>query len=133
MRNLTTVSPSSSIGLPISQQMGNCVSSQSQAGVAEKQAAANRGRNIVAFRKVNYIDQHNCIYLSIWIQRRWPSIETSDDTCQIGRGFCASAIPLALQPRKPLRIDYQESILTSFGQLSTPSTLLRNRVENIIV
>lgn len=32
--------------------MGNCVSSQSQAGVVEKQAASIRGRSIVAIRKV---------------------------------------------------------------------------------
>ena len=34
------------------QQMGNCVSSQSQAGVVEKQAATSRGRSIVSIRKV---------------------------------------------------------------------------------
>ncbi len=36
------------------QQMGNCVSSQSQAGVVEKQAATSRGRSIVAIRKVRF-------------------------------------------------------------------------------
>lgn len=41
-----------SIGFPHNQQMGNCVSSQSQAGVVEKQAASIRGRSIVAIRKV---------------------------------------------------------------------------------
>lgn len=32
--------------------MGNCVSSQSQAGALEKQAAGSRGRGLVAMRKV---------------------------------------------------------------------------------
>jgi len=39
--------------------MGNCVSSQSQAGALEKQAAGSRGRGLVAMRKVIYISNNN--------------------------------------------------------------------------
>ena len=54
---------SSGFPLPTTQQqqqqqqerMGNCVSSQSQAGAMEKQAASTRGRGLVAMRKVGII------------------------------------------------------------------------------
>lgn len=54
MRNLTTVDVSLfPPGFTHSKQMGNCVSSQSQQAVVEKQAATGRGRSIVSLRKVN--------------------------------------------------------------------------------
>jgi hypothetical protein len=52
-------------GFTHSKQMGNCVSSQSQQAVVEKQAATGRGRSIVSLRKVCVI----CFYiLTVYFQ-----------------------------------------------------------------
>lgn len=98
-------------GFPQNQQMGNCVSSQSQAGVLEKQAAAIRGRNIVAIRKVN-----NYLYFPTWFHLS-PIGFVTVDTCQ-----CRFGLSIVVRKRRGL-LGNPRNVLIIKGK--KPSWLLR--------